>query len=153
MNENQARGIFKQILSGLNYLHDKGICHWDIKLENILIDDQKWIKIIDFGFSEHRETFATQSDLRLNNKGTPGYMAPELNEPNDISKLFKIETFDIKKCDVFALGVTLFTMVVGRPPFVMANKQDNLYRFLYFGKRVSRFWETHPSSDKLETVS
>ena len=47
-------------------------------------------------------------------------MAPELIEPNEIAKLYKIDNFDVKKLDVFALGVALFTMIVGRPPFVTA---------------------------------
>ena len=49
-------------------------------------------------------------------------MAPELNETSEVAKLFKIDLFDVKKCDVFALGVALFTMVVGRPPFVIASR-------------------------------
>ncbi len=47
------------------------------------------MKLIDFGFSEHWEVFATLTDLRLNSKGTPGYMAPELIETNEVAKLFK----------------------------------------------------------------
>lgn len=49
-------------------------------------------------------------------------MAPELNETSEVAKLFKLDSFDVKKCDVFALGVALFTMVVGRPPFVVASR-------------------------------
>ena len=60
--------------------------------------------------------------MKFNGKGTPGYMAPELNETSEVAKLFKIDPFDVKKCDVFALGVALFTMVVGRPPFVTASR-------------------------------
>ena len=87
-----------------------------------MIDGYQNIKLIDFGFAELRETFASSIELRLNSKGTPGYMAPELNETNEVSKLFKIDNFDVKKCDVFALGVALFTMIVGRPPFVSATR-------------------------------
>lgn len=122
LSETQGKVIFKQILNALNYLHDKGICHRDIKLENILLDSQKQVWLIDFGFAEQREILATVTELKYNSKGTPGYMAPELNEPNEIAKLFKLESFDTKKLDVFALGVALFTMVVGRPPFVSATR-------------------------------
>jgi len=59
LTESQSKLILKQLVSALNYLHDKGICHWDIKLENILVDSPKTIKLIDFGFSEQREQFAS----------------------------------------------------------------------------------------------
>lgn len=54
-------------------------------------------------------------------------MAPELISSLEISKAFGIECFDLKKSDIFSLGVALFTMVIGMPPFISANKYDTLY--------------------------
>ena len=54
--ECEAVELFKQILDGVEYLHKHGICHRDLKLENILLDDQNNVKIADFGLSVMYET-------------------------------------------------------------------------------------------------
>ncbi len=51
MNEVEARKIFSQLMSALNYLHTKSIAHRDIKLENVMLDHWGNVKLIDFGFS------------------------------------------------------------------------------------------------------
>lgn len=56
--ENDAKKVFKKILEGVEYLHNQGIAHRDLKLENIIIDKTKDIKIIDFGFA----TFGNKED-------------------------------------------------------------------------------------------
>lgn len=73
LEENDAVLIFKQVLTAISYMHTLKIAHRDIKLGNILIDSQKKIKIIDFGFATH-----TLSNKKFINCGTPHYMAPEI---------------------------------------------------------------------------
>ena len=51
MSEDDARKIYKQLINSLNYLHGKCIAHRDIKLENVMLDERKAVKLIDFGFS------------------------------------------------------------------------------------------------------
>ena len=51
LSESRASGIFSQLLSGIEYLHQNGICHRDLKLENILLDRGANVKIADFGLS------------------------------------------------------------------------------------------------------
>ena len=86
-------------------------------------------------------------------KGTESYLSPELYQPG-IKVLNCAETgIDLKKADTFALGVTLFTMVVGRAPFCTASKSDPYYRYLFFSKRKANFWKKHPSSHKIESLS
>ncbi|EGR30893.1 protein kinase domain protein [Ichthyophthirius multifiliis] len=100
--EDEAKRIFKQIMKGMAYLNSQNIAHRDIKLENILMDDTKNIKIIDFGF-------ATSSLKKLNVFcGTPNYMAPEI--------IAKKEYFG-PPADIWACGVVLFLMLAGRFPF------------------------------------
>jgi len=67
-----AQHIFKQIVESINYCHQKDICHRDLKLENILVDENNVVKLIDFGFS-------SECGQKLSNYcGTPPYMAPEI---------------------------------------------------------------------------
>ena len=104
LTEFEAKPIIKQILEGLDYLHSNDIAHRDIKLENILLNSQKAIKIIDFGFS-----LITPKNRPLDIFcGTPSYMAPELiARKNYFGHLV----------DIWALGVMLFVFLSGRFPF------------------------------------
>ena len=74
VSESEASKFFAQILSGVEYLHQNGICHRDMKLENILLDSENKIKIVDFGFSrKYRENEALETFC-----GSQMYIAPEL---------------------------------------------------------------------------
>ena len=112
LSENQIAVIFKQILSGLSYLHSNNIVHRDLKLENILISDKEYvpitgeeyldIKIIDFGNAKHFEKNIKDKSI----VGSTYYIAPE--------------TFmkkSGKESDLWSAGVILYMLVVGSPPF------------------------------------
>ena len=105
LEEEEARWVFRQTVQGVDYLHKKNIAHRDIKLENILIDENQSIKLIDFGFS-----IMGPKDKLLNIYcGTPSYMSPELaNKKNYQGWL----------ADIWALGVLLYVLLCGRFPFV-----------------------------------
>jgi serine/threonine protein kinase len=82
LTEQMARFCFRQILDGVNFFHQKGIAHRDLKLENLLIDDQFDVKIADFGFA----AFTTRTlpdgkatNILTDNIGTRGYKAPEID--------------------------------------------------------------------------
>jgi serine/threonine protein kinase len=62
--------------------------------------------------------------------GTPGYMAPEI---------LADQPYEGARVDLFALGVALFIMYRGRPPFLIARPNDNVYR-LIVENRIDRFW-------------
>eukprot|EP00347_Sterkiella_histriomuscorum_P003207 403365182 len=118
IDETTAKVIFKQIVDGVAYLHSQKITHRDLKLENVLINNQNIIKIIDFGFS-------VKSDKKLQfSCGTPHYMSPELAT--------KKEHYGAPT-DIWALGVILFIMLTGRMPFY-GDFEDDLYRRISKGK-------------------
>ena len=115
LKKEYAKVIFVKILRGVHYCHEKGICHRDLKLDNILLDENFNPKIADFGF-------ATYGKGKLNDpKGTPGYIAPELYEK---------KKYDGYKADIFSLGVILFNLYTGKSPFNEFFKKDCPYQYI-----------------------
>lgn len=117
IHETEVKLIFKQILFGVHYMHQRNIVHRDIKLENILFDETGWkIKLVDFGFS------TCLADLNQKLKifcGTPTYMAPEIvsKEKNVNSLNQGDQGYEAPPADVWALGVVLYTLLCGKFPF------------------------------------
>lgn len=106
MNEIFFKNISKQILSGVNYLHENMIIHRDLKLENILYDsDNNVAKIGDFGLSRQ---FDYEIDNEYSNAGTPSYQPPEL-----ILGLTHYST----SFDIWSVGCILVTICTGKHLF------------------------------------
>lgn len=111
LEEAEIKRIFKQISQSISYCHQKNIVHRDIKLENILMDDNNNIKIIDFGFS-----ICVGADKKLNFFcGTPSYMAPEI-----VTKT----PYKGHPTDIWALGVILYILLCGHFPFRGADDRE-----------------------------
>lgn len=120
LEEREAKKIFFQIVQAINYCHSKNIVHRDIKLENILLDENLKIKVIDFGFS-----ISSPSSKKLNIFcGTPSYMAPEI-----VNKMM----YNGHATDVWALGILLFVLLHGNFPFKGMDDKD-LYRRIGKGR-------------------
>lgn len=110
LSESAARAWFRQLVSAVQYCHQKNVVHLDIKLQNILVDGQKNIKLADFGLSER-----FTPGLRLDKFcGTPEYAAPEIK---------KQQKYHGPPADVWSLGVVLYSMITGRLPFDAATSQ------------------------------
>ncbi|KAL4466513.1 hypothetical protein ABPG72_000720 [Tetrahymena utriculariae] len=109
MSEEYTKFVIIESLKAIQYLHQKGICHRDITSNNILIDEKKnSIKLIDFSNSK-------TCDFRrmMTKTGTLRFMAPEI---------FKDQEYD-KQVDMWSLGIVMFQLLTGQPPFYSANEQ------------------------------
>ncbi|KAG9066293.1 hypothetical protein KI688_001514 [Linnemannia hyalina] len=103
--ESEARHIFRQVLHGVKYLHDRGVVHRDLKPENILVMDKEkmTVKVSDFGLAK------MIGDQEFHNTvcGTPSYVAPEVISRGAYGK----------GVDMWSLGVVLYICLCGFPPF------------------------------------
>ena len=107
LDEERALKITLQIAQALEFAHKRGFIHRDIKPDNILLTSGGDAKLADLGLAKHADADAslTQTGLAV---GSPHYISPEQASGD--------ATIDIR-CDIYSLGVTLFHMVTGKPPF------------------------------------
>ena len=95
--------LFRQIIYGVDFLHNNSICHRDLKPENILLDQNNNVKIADFGFARWLKNSTTATAC-----GSPHYAAPEV---------VKGIPYNGKKADIWSCGVILYALLAGRLPF------------------------------------
>ena len=139
LDEPLARTYFFQLLKGIEYLHSINICHRDIKLENLLLDQDSKLIISDFGCASKIRTELGKS-LPFESSYTVGskeYNPPEMN----IDKLYYGE-----KADVFSAGVCLFLMLIGHPPFKEASPRDSYFKKLT-KKDTEEYWSIYKSAN------
>ncbi|KAK1752556.1 Serine/threonine-protein kinase KIN4 [Echria macrotheca] len=154
LKDNSARRLFAQLVSGVGYLHKKGIVHRDLKLENLLLDRNRNIIITDFGFAntfDPNEELSEEEELNLSDRefvkragldkvktngsrkgdlmqtscGSPCYAAPELVVSDSL--------YTGRKVDVWSCGVILYAMLAGYLPFDddPANPEGDNINLLY----------------------
>ncbi|KAJ6621778.1 hypothetical protein B0H10DRAFT_2015719 [Mycena sp. CBHHK59/15] len=115
VDESKAREWFRFLLSGVEFLHKRGVVHNDIKPANILLSSKNIPVLVDFGFAERydmKSGTAFHSNLSY---GTPEYLSPERARglPHDT-----------RKSDVWSLGITFFEILIGRTPFEHSDTEQ-----------------------------
>ncbi|KAJ7330190.1 Serine/threonine-protein kinase 33 [Desmophyllum pertusum] len=144
-SEKETWTVINQLAHAVAYLHDSDIVHRDLKLENILLSQPVGtellnIKLTDFGLSYVKGGVGSDSMMQ-SVCGTPIYMAPEVILDLGYSQ----------QCDIWSIGVIMFTLLTGRPPFV-AETEEKLYELIKKGEVdfSDPCWETcHESAKNL----
>uniref|UniRef100_A0A8R1I6I4 Ribosomal protein S6 kinase n=1 Tax=Caenorhabditis japonica TaxID=281687 RepID=A0A8R1I6I4_CAEJA len=118
--ECEAADIMRQLVSAVKYLHDKRIVHRDLKPENILfesIDSSARLRLVDFGFAR---LLPNSMEQQLKTPCfTLQYAAPEVLDVGDSQPEYN------EQCDLWSLGVVLFTMLSGQVPFHARSRQES----------------------------
>ena len=117
VSEKTAKLLYRQIILGIKYMHQQGIVHRDIKLENILIDLNNNIKICDFGIGR---VLSSPEQPLFDQCGTPMYIAPEILL---CSKEKGYKGFPV---DIWSSGIVLYILLSGTLPFSFKNSSSSL---------------------------
>ncbi|KAH9258089.1 hypothetical protein BASA81_003652 [Batrachochytrium salamandrivorans] len=145
--EHAVKTVLHQLLQAIKFMHERGVVHRDIKLENIMFageqtDDLK-VVLIDFGFSVMERSvsrFGSRKRLFSTNCGTAYYTAPEV-----------LRGQYGKECDVWSIGVMAFILLTGSPPF-QGKTQTEIYESIRANRAdfTAKIWkQLHPSASLL----
>ena len=115
MEDKVVRRIMRDCIKGLDYLHENGIIHCDLKPQNILLGEDMNAKISDFGVSNVVEN----NDILVQTVGTYHFLSPESLASKKGKG--KSEGYSGKAADIWALGITFFAMMFGKLPFYHSN--------------------------------
>ncbi|PKI38959.1 hypothetical protein CRG98_040667 [Punica granatum] len=122
VREDVARVYFQQLISAIDFCHSRGVYHRDLKLENLLLDDDGNLKVTDFGLSTFSECLK-EDGLLHTTCGTPAYVAPEV---------IGSKGYDGAKADLWSCGVILYVLLAGYLPFQDDNVMS-MYRKIHRG--------------------
>lgn len=109
--------MFTEIVNAVSHLHSVGVAHRDISLENVLLDKNLECRLCDFGLA------AQNASVCHGKVGKPFYMAPEVLRGG-------VSPYDGYKADIWSLGVMLFILFTGIPPFEMAIVEDERFEIV-----------------------
>ncbi|CAK9798983.1 Serine/threonine-protein kinase polo [Anthophora quadrimaculata] len=115
LTECETRYYMKQILDGVNYLHQNKIIHRDLKLGNLFLSDDLQVKIGDFGLATRLQHDGERKKTLC---GTPNYIAPEI-----LTKAG--HSYEV---DIWSIGCIMYTLLVGKPPFETSSLKETYNR-------------------------
>lgn len=136
LTECETRYYMKQILEGVNYLHQNKIIHRDLKLGNLFLSDDLQVKIGDFGLATKLEH---EGERKKTLCGTPNYIAPEILTKSGHSY----------EVDIWSIGCIMYTLLVGKPPFETTSLRETYARI----KQVQYKIPTHINSIAMNMIS
>ncbi|KAK4056431.1 hypothetical protein OIO90_002574 [Microbotryomycetes sp. JL221] len=147
MSEDKARPFLQGLISAIDSLHANGVTHNDIKPSNVMLTSDKRAVLIDFGFAKAHPKDAKDRFLSSLSWGTPEYLDP---------LRAKGALHDERSSDIWALGVTLYEIVVGRTPFEKHDKEEFLTKEaleVYYERTLSRkFFGTYSISKDFDDM-
>lgn len=118
--EDEVRRFAKQLFQASLALHQSGVVHRDISLENVLVHGDGGVRLVDFGQAVPVWDRMGKPATYTGRASKQYYRAPEMNSPN----------YEGRPVDVFAMGVLIFIMVVGTPPWDSAMPHDQRWRYI-----------------------
>ncbi|KAI8097744.1 kinase-like domain-containing protein [Halteromyces radiatus] len=133
LEDNEIDCLFKQLLLGLDHMHQCGVAHRDIKPENLVMTAEGVLKITDFGVADVIQSCFDKTARTSQGKcGSEPYWPPELfSSPSD---------YNGKALDVWSVAVTWHCMTYRQIPFLQANRTDPKYCDYVDGQRQQRSW-------------
>lgn len=149
VTEDIAHFYFTQLISGVSYMHSKGVGHRDIKPENILLSDSGNLKIADFGLATLFE-YNGSSKLSTTMCGSPPYIAPEVISCSTTTQTRhapKGTGYAANLVDIWSCGVVLFVLLVGNTPWDSPTSES--WEFEEFtrtkGRSSDELWQKLPA--------
>jgi [calcium/calmodulin-dependent protein kinase] kinase len=140
LGEITARKYLRDVVAGLMYLHAHNVIHGDIKPDNLLVTSTGRVKIGDFSVSQ---VFKDDDDQLRRSPGTPVFTAPEC--------CLGI-TYSGRSADTWAVGVTLYCMILGQYPFLGDTLQDTYDKVPLLSRSTDLFIERHLSRNNLNNA-
>lgn len=139
MSENEVNCYFKQIVKGVHFLHENGLAHRDLKLDNCVVNTQGILKLIDFGSAVQFKKevpngyYVTEHDTMLDSNhkliyargvvGSDPYLSPEVFEPMGLGN-----GYDPRTADVWSIAIIYCCMILRRFPWKLPKLSDPSYR-------------------------
>ncbi|EWS76099.1 kinase domain protein (macronuclear) [Tetrahymena thermophila SB210] len=157
-----VRNLIKQLVSAISFIHSRGYYHGDIKLANILLDNEFNLKLADFGTTSKNQsapTSANKSNAQRGLLNSGGCKMPQPHIAPEAQREGKYQKYDGQKADIFSLGVVLFCLVFNQYPFNTAGAQS--FQMSQFSLKnawnqvqckINYLINQHPSEDILNLI-